>query len=181
MNGSEFAELLPAMLPVLGTFALRLTGGQHEAKDLVQRTCVRGLELAHQLQPENSPLSWVFTIMHSIWLNEILARKVRNRWSTKWDDDLLQSVADSSVRALEEKAINGQTIAAVEQLPNAYQVLLRLIAEKLSFSEIAEILAVPVHTVMSRLSRASRALAKSLVHSNETYDQDGAFGEGAAL
>jgi RNA polymerase sigma-70 factor (ECF subfamily) len=179
MNGLEFARLLPAMLPRLWTFALRLSGDQHEAEDLVQRACVRGLESAHQLRSESSPLSWMFAITHSIWLNEVRARKVRKRWSAEWDDDLLERVADSNVRTPEENVMNGQIIKAVERLPETCRVVLLLVAEGLSYNEMAEVLEVPKGTVMSRLSRARRVLAESLDQSNETLDPDEKSGKGA--
>ncbi|WP_244138681.1 RNA polymerase sigma factor, partial [Burkholderia vietnamiensis] len=58
-------SLLPGMLPRLWAFSLRLCGNQRDAEDVLQRACVRGLERAHQLQPGTSPLSWMFSIVHS--------------------------------------------------------------------------------------------------------------------
>src|SRR5471032_1666497 len=81
MNGADLPGMLPEMLPRLWTFALRISGDRHDAEDLVQRACVRALERAHQLQPDTSPLSWMFSIVHSTWINELRARSVRKRSS----------------------------------------------------------------------------------------------------
>jgi RNA polymerase sigma-70 factor (ECF subfamily) len=152
-------SLLPEMLPRLWAFALRLSGNRHDAEDVVQRACVRGLERAHQLQPGTAPLSWMFSIVHSTWINELRARKVRSRSSMQWDDDFLQTVPDPGARTPEENLLNAQIIEAVERLPEAQRIVMLLVAiEGLSYAEAAEVLDVPIGTVMSRLSRARQTI-----------------------
>ncbi|WP_321905718.1 RNA polymerase sigma factor [Paraburkholderia tropica] len=159
MTVADLSALLPAMLPRLWSFALRISGDQHDAEDLVQRACVRGLERAHQLQPGTAPLSWMFSIVQSTWINELRARNVRNRSGMDWDDGFLETVPDPSARTPEEQAMNGQIIAAVQQLPEVQRVVMLLVAvEGLSYSEAAEVLGVPIGTIMSRLSRAREAI-----------------------
>jgi RNA polymerase sigma-70 factor, ECF subfamily len=118
-TGPDLPTLLPALLPRLWAFALRISGDRHDAEDLVQRACVRALERAHQLQPGTSALSWMFAIVHSTWINELRARSRRNRASTEWDDDMLETVADPAMRTPEENAINNQIVSAVGRLPEA--------------------------------------------------------------
>jgi RNA polymerase sigma-70 factor (ECF subfamily) len=152
-------SLLPEMLPRLWAFALRLSGNRHDAEDVVQRACVRGLERAHQLQPGTAPLSWMFSIVHSTWINELRARKVRSRSSMQWDDDFLQTVPDPGARTPEENLLNAQIIEAVERLPEAQRIVMLIVAiEGLSYAEAAEVLDVPIGTVMSRLSRARQTI-----------------------
>lgn len=152
-------SLLPGMLPRLWAFSLRLSGNKHDAEDLLQRACVRGLERAHQLQPGTSALSWMFSIVHSTWINELRARNVRSRASMDWDDDFLQTVADPGARTPEENLLNGEIIAAVERLPEAQRTVMLLVAvEGLSYAEAAETLGVPIGTIMSRLSRARQTI-----------------------
>jgi RNA polymerase sigma-70 factor, ECF subfamily len=152
-------SLLPGMLPRLWAFALRLCGNQHDAEDVLQRACVRGLERSHQLQPGTSPLSWMFSIVHSTWINELRARNVRSRSSMDWDDDFLETVADPHMRTPEEILLNGEIIAAVERLPEAQRTVMLLVAvEGFSYAEAAEILEVPIGTIMSRLSRARQTI-----------------------
>lgn len=159
MTAAELSALLPSMLPRLWAFALRISGDQHDAEDLVQRACVRALERAHQLQPGTSPLSWMFSIVQSTWLNEVRARSVRSRSGTEWDEGFLETVPDPSAKTPEEQAMNGQIIRAVQQLPETQRVVMLLVAvEGLSYSEAAEALDVPIGTIMSRLSRARQAI-----------------------
>ena len=159
MNGADLPGMLPDMLPRLWAFALRISGDRHDAEDLVQRACVRALERAHQLQPDTDPLSWMFSIVHSTWINELRARSVRKRSSMEWDDDFLENVADPVDKGPETQLMHSQIISAVERLPEAQRVVMLLIAvEGLSYQEAAEVLEVPIGTVMSRLSRARQAV-----------------------
>lgn len=159
MTGADLSSTLPDMLPRLWAFALRLTANQHDAEDLVQRACVRGLERAHQLQADTAPLSWMFSIVHSTWINELRARSVRSRSSMEWDDTFLETVEDPSARTPEQIVMNAQIVDAVQQLPEAQRVVMLLVAvEGLSYSETASALDIPIGTVMSRLSRARQAI-----------------------
>ncbi|MEJ0003933.1 MAG: RNA polymerase sigma factor [Pararobbsia sp.] len=159
MTGADLPSLLPEMLPRLWAFALRISGNQQDAEDLVQHACVRALERAHQLQPDTAPLSWMFSIVHSIWINEIRARSVRRRNGAEWDDELLETIADPFAPNPETDASIRQIIGAVEQLPEAQRVVMLLVAvEGLSYSEAAQALEVPIGTIMSRLSRARQAI-----------------------
>jgi RNA polymerase sigma-70 factor, ECF subfamily len=170
MTGAELANLLPPMLPRLWAFALRISGDRHDAEDLVQRACVRALERAHQLQPETSPLSWMFSIVQSAWINEVRARNVRTRSGMEWDDAFLETIPDPNTRTPEQNAMYGQIVSAVQRLPEAQRAVMLLVGvEGLSYSEAAEALNIPIGTVMSRLSRARQAIGASFSGQNEKY------------
>jgi RNA polymerase sigma-70 factor (ECF subfamily) len=160
MSGADLPSVLTEMLPRLWAFALRLSGDKHDAEDLVQRACLRALERAHQLQPDTSPLSWVFSIVHSTWINELRARSVRSRSGMEWNDDFLETVADPDARNPESAMMRNQVLKAVEGLPEAQRDVMLLVAvEGFSYKEAAEVLEVPIGTVMSRLSRARQVIS----------------------
>jgi RNA polymerase sigma-70 factor (ECF subfamily) len=151
------------MLPRLWAFALRISGDRHEAEDLLQRACLRALERSYQLRPDTSPLSWMFAIVHSTWLNELRARGVRNRSRAVWDDALLATIADPAARTPEDNLMNRQIIHAVTRLPESQRVVLLLVAiEGMTYGEAARTLGVPIGTVMSRLARARQRMGMFL-------------------
>jgi RNA polymerase sigma-70 factor (ECF subfamily) len=153
---------LPELLPRLWRFALRLAGHRHDAEDLVQRTCVRALERRHQLQPGTSTISWLFSIAHSVWLNEVRARQIRNHGAMQWTEEFIESVADPTALDPETYTLHRQIINAVEQLPDAQRAVMLLVAvEGLSYREAATVLDVPIGTVMSRLARARLTIGES--------------------
>ncbi|HEY2473683.1 MAG TPA: RNA polymerase sigma factor, partial [Candidatus Cybelea sp.] len=127
MTSADLPGMLPEMLPRLWAFALRISRNRHDAEDLVQRACVRALERSHQLRPDTSPLSWMFSIVHSTWINERRARNVRSRSSLAWDNSFLETVADPSARTPETDVMNGQILSAVERLPEAQRIVMLLV------------------------------------------------------
>jgi RNA polymerase sigma-70 factor (ECF subfamily) len=160
---SRVSADLPALLPRLWRFALRLAGDRHDAEDLVQRACVRALERRHQFQPGTSTLSWLFSIIHSVWLNELRARNIRNHGSMQWTEELADTVADPAACNPEVYTLHQQIISAVEKLPDAQRTVMLLVAvEGLSYKEAASVLDVPIGTVMSRLARARLTIGESL-------------------
>src|SRR5215472_9651333 len=134
MTRDGLSNELPALLPRLWRFALRLAGDRHDAEDLVQRACIRALERRHQLQPGSATLSWMFSIVHSVWLNEVRARQIRNNASLQWTEDLAAALVDSAAVDPETNALHQQVIAAVAQLPDAQRAVMLLVAvEGLSY------------------------------------------------
>ena len=162
MEQDALSAELPALLPRLWRFALRLAGDRHDAEDLVQRACVRALERRRQLQPGTSTLSWLFSIVHSVWLNEVRARQIRSHGSMQWSEELADTVADTGASNPEQYTLHQQVISAVEKLPDAQRTVMLLVAvEGLSYREAATVLEVPIGTVMSRLARARLTIGAS--------------------
>jgi RNA polymerase sigma-70 factor (ECF subfamily) len=154
---------LPVLLPRLWRFALRLAGDRQDAEDLVQRACVRALERRHPLQPGSSTLSWMFSIVHSLWLNELRARRFRSHGSLAWTEELLERTPGTTACSPKRHTPHQQIISAFEKLPDAQRSVMLLVAvEGLSYREAATVLDVPVGTVMSRLARARLTIAESL-------------------
>jgi RNA polymerase sigma-70 factor (ECF subfamily) len=164
MTRDGLCNELPALLPRLWRFALRLAGDRHDAEDLVQRACVRALERQHQLQPGTSTLSWLFSIVHSVWLNEVRAQQTRRHGSIQWSDELAETVADPAALNPEMYTLHRQIISAVERLPDAQRAVMLLVAvEGLSYREAAVALDVPIGTIMSRLARARQTIGELFV------------------
>jgi RNA polymerase sigma-70 factor, ECF subfamily len=156
---------LPHLLPRLWRFALRLAREPHDAQDLVQRTCLRALERRAQWQPGSALLSWLFAIEHSIWVNELRTPQRRKTASLDTEDPWLEARAEAPASANPELQLHyAQVVRAVEALPEAQRVVMMLVAvEGMSYREAAEILAVPIGTVMSRLARARLAVGQQFL------------------
>jgi RNA polymerase sigma-70 factor, ECF subfamily len=172
----ELQRQLPHLLPRLWRFALRLTRDAHDAEDLVQRSCVRALERRSQWQTGTAMLSWLFAIEHSIWLNELRSAQRRRTGSldaqTPEQEELLMAAA-SPIGNPEQGLHYRQVVTAVESLPEAQRVVMLLVAvEGLSYREAADVLAVPIGTVMSRLARARLQVGQRFLTQPTTVEQN---------
>jgi RNA polymerase sigma-70 factor (ECF subfamily) len=142
----------------LWRYGLLLSRQRHVADDLVQATCVRALERAGQYVPGTRMDRWLLSILHSIWLNEVRGRRVRQGQGCVDADEALsfdgESVAQTHVLA-------AQVIRRVDALPETQRETVFLAyVEGLSYREVAEVLQVPIGTVMSRLAAARAKLAE---------------------
>jgi RNA polymerase sigma-70 factor (ECF subfamily) len=149
---------LPAHLTRLWRYALLLSGRRDLAEDLVQATCLRALERCRQFASGTRLDNWLFSILRSIWLNELRARKVRDGEGTV---DAQDHLAFDGMAEIETNILARQVLKQVHALPRAQQETLFLVyVEGLTYREAAELLEVPIGTVMSRLAAARESLGK---------------------
>jgi RNA polymerase sigma-70 factor, ECF subfamily len=155
---SQLPVLLPTTMSRSWAFAWRLSGDRYDAEDLAQRACVRGLESTHQPKRGSSPLAWMFAIIHSVWTSEaVVTESVADGTSNGMPK--LETIAGPCARTSEQKVIDSQIIKAVEQLPEAQRTARLFVAVRgLSCGEAAEVLEVPISTMLSPLSRALGAV-----------------------
>ncbi|MCR4282180.1 MAG: RNA polymerase sigma factor [Bauldia sp.] len=150
-------EGIAAELPRLWRYGLMLSGNRDTAEDLVQATCVRALERSHQFAAGTRLDRWLIAILHSIWLNEVRARKVRQGQGLVDADAVL--VFDG-LKQTETNILAVQVLREVQELPEVQRETVYLVyAEGMTYREAAEVLSVPIGTVMSRLAAARAKLA----------------------
>src|SRR4051812_38506202 len=113
----ELQRQLPQLLPRLWRFALRLARDKADAEDLLQRCCLRALERRWQWRQGSEMLSWLFKIMHTIWLNEIRTRTRRGATSVPWDDEWAEAVPQLFGSDPSDAVLCRQVIEAVDALP----------------------------------------------------------------
>ena len=144
-------------LPRLRRFSYALTGDADKGDDLVQETCARALSRINQWEPGTRLDSWMFRIAQNIWLDQRRAHKVRG---DSVDLDQAYDIAGTDGRELAENRLTLQEVSkGIAKLPGDQQVLIALVCvDGLSYKEAAEVLDIPIGTVMSRLARARRAL-----------------------
>src|SRR3954454_7301621 len=168
------AEAL-ASLDSLYRAALRLTRVPADAEDLVQETYLKAFRAADSFRPGTNLRAWLFTILHNTARNRA---RDRARDTVAIDSDVVDRAADApppggrSAGAAEtpESLLLRDTLApelqaAIDALPEAFRqaVWLRDV-EEFSYAEIAEMLSIPVGTVMSRISRGRHMLFDRLNH-----------------
>lgn len=143
-------------LPRLRRYARALTGDASRADDLVQDTLERALAKLDLWQPGSDLRAWLFTLMHNLFVNQIRARRPQE---TVIDDALDEPVSGGQLEALAARDIH----AALARLPEAQREVLLLVGlEQFGYAEAAEVLGVPVGTVMSRLARAREKMRQML-------------------
>jgi len=158
---TELQSQLAWLLPKFAPFALGLTRSRADADDLLQAACERALTRVDQWHPDTRLDGWFYRIMQTVWLNEIRFRKVRQRYQEAERVDT--EPADNAERGLESRILLKRVATEMMSLvPEQRAVLILVCIEGLSYKEAAEVLNVPIGTVMSRLSRARAALARRL-------------------
>jgi RNA polymerase sigma-70 factor, ECF subfamily len=151
------AGLEPA-LARLWRYALVLSRARDVADDLVQATCLRAIERADQFQPGTRVDRWLFSILRSIWLNEIRSRRIREGGGFVDAEEVLTT---DGAREIEMNITASAVFRAIGQLPEAQrETVLLVYGDGYSYAEAAAALAVPIGTVMSRLAAARTTLAK---------------------
>lgn len=150
-----------ALLPRLRRFAAGLTGSVQDGDDVVQTACLRALERYHQWEPGTRLDSWMFRIIRNLWLD-----RGKSAWNrlVRSDPDALAEVPDHSLgREIEVRDELACARTAIAALPQAQrEVLLLVTVEGLTYEAAAEVLGVPLGTIMSRLARARVAVARQV-------------------
>jgi RNA polymerase sigma-70 factor, ECF subfamily len=153
-------DLLQSLIPRLWRFCLGLTRHRPSAEDLLQTTCVRILERPEQFQPDTRFDRWAFRIAHTVWLNELRSRRVRE--GQGFDQEPIEDLVDPRMQP-DWMVFHSQVFKAVMDLPEAQRVTMMLVyVEGFSYAEAATALDIPQGTVMSRLALARRKLAVQL-------------------
>lgn len=157
----RFRQDLVALVPKLRRFALSLTGNSTDADDLVQSACVKALKNAEQFREGTRMDSWMYRIIQTLWIDD--RRRAKTRGATVDPEDAVLSDGGKSARLPEDRMMLNLAREAMNELPEKHRAVLSLVAiEGLSYKETAEVLEVPVGTVMSRLARAREALLPKL-------------------
>ena len=171
---AEFSDLAMEYMGSLYSAALRMTRNPADAEDLVQETYLKAYRAFGSFKEGTNLKAWLYRILTNTFINSYRARRRRPE-QTELDDveDLylyrrlggLEAV--TAGRSAEEEVLDrfteGEVKEALEALPDAFRIAVYLAdVEGFSYKEIAEILGIPIGTVMSRLHRGRKALQKAL-------------------
>lgn len=157
----EFEQAVLALLPRLRRFARALERRDDGADDLVQTTLERALLHRGRWTAGTRLDSWMFTIMKNAWLDEVRARKRRDRFAGP--QDLAETVADPLSASAADKWEAVAVQSAISNLPSDQRLAVALVlVEGLSYGEAAAVLQIPIGTLTSRLARARQALVRTV-------------------
>jgi RNA polymerase sigma-70 factor, ECF subfamily len=157
-DDTNLRTLIDGHLDAVYRYAYRLTGDVHDAEDLTQQAFLLAHERLEQLREPERARGWLFTILRNSFLKTV--QRTQPVLATNLGLDL---------EAVPAEAQDGQVVdaaelqAAIDELPAEYRVVLAMFYfEDCAYREIAEKLALPIGTVMSRLARAKRHLRAKL-------------------
>ncbi len=168
-KGNQTFEALA--LPHLGTvyrFARRLSRHDHEAEDLVQETYLKAYKAFGNFDLREFGIRpWLLKILHNTFLNRQSRENKAPRAAEHETLEYMQSAGDGEAHidppALDYEALDEEVARAIDGLsPDFRSVLIMWSTMELTYQEIAEVLDVPIGTVMSRLHRARQQLASVL-------------------
>lgn len=159
--------------------AFKYVGNRYDAEDLVQETLYTAFNNFHQLRDSQKFKSWIFVILRNHFLKG--QRKKAHVQADEFEDGIgyVSQLESASLRVdaatVYEKKEEADTIQSIlDKLPEKYKTVLILhYMEDSSYQKIAEMLGLPIGTVMSRLSRARQIMKKTLLRSrvNEPREQ----------
>ena len=162
---ARFEELAIPLSHSLFNFAHWLAHNQHDAEDLVQETYLKALRSFASFEPGSNFQAWMFKILKNTFLTACSKQEHRttipidmetNSWALPATSDTPESLL---IEHFELDAVR----TAIEQLSVTHrEVILLCDVEEASYREIAEILSIPIGTVMSRLARARKTLCELL-------------------
>jgi RNA polymerase sigma-70 factor, ECF subfamily len=171
---STFADQAMEYAPQLYSAALRMTRNQADAEDLVQEAYLRGFRSFHTFQEGTNLRAWLFRILTNAYINKYRAKQRRPTETDLADvEDLYlyrrlgsMETAAASMSAEEQfldMFTDDEVKTALEELPENFRLPVLLAdVEGFAYKEIAEMLDIPIGTVMSRLHRGRKAMQRAL-------------------
>jgi len=160
---ADAEALLEPLIPALRRYAYALVRDHDAADDLVQDTLARACEKAHLFRPGSDLRAWLFALMHNLSVNQWKAQRARESVIDPHADaesagDALHARAPD--RPVDEMIDLREGLTALSE--EHRQVLLLVCVAELSYAEVADVIGVPIGTVMSRLHRARNKLRERL-------------------
>jgi RNA polymerase sigma factor (sigma-70 family) len=157
-----FEELAIPLFDSLYNFARWLTQNHNDAEDLVQEAYLKALRGHKSFEPGTNFRAWIFRILKNTFLGSCSKLERRMTLALDLEEDLPATSATPESLLIAHSGIDAVR-SAIEQLPvTLREVILLCDVEGASYREIADILSIPIGTVMSRLARARKMVRESV-------------------
>jgi len=165
LRREDFDALALPLLDPLYNFARWLCGDADEARDLVQETFAKALKSFSSFREGTNLRAWMFTILRNAFLTSRTGLERRN--TEQEDEGGMEDLAvspDDPELALIRRADIEMVQAGIAKLPGVFrEVLLLAEVEEMRYQDVADVLGVPIGTVMSRLARARKKLREQII------------------
>jgi RNA polymerase sigma-70 factor (ECF subfamily) len=163
-----------AFLDALYRTALRMTRSEADAEDLVQETYIKALRFRDQFTPGTNLKAWLFRILTNTFINSYRRRQSQPEFTElegvdefslykRMSDLRTSSSAGNPETEFLDGLVDSEVKDALIDLPEKFRSVVLLDVEGFSYKEIAEMLDIPIGTVMSRLHRGRKFLQKRLL------------------
>ncbi len=159
LSEAKVQQIILSALPTIRRYAYSLTANSTDADDLLQSLVERLLK--QSIPSDVQPLPWMLKVCRNMWVDELRKRKVKHQYldalvsETEGPPTLEQSIS--------EQDSQDSVLGALSKLSPAHREVMSLVVVSgLSYAEAAEVLDVPVGTIMSRIARARHALSNIL-------------------
>ena len=169
-----FEELAMPLFDSLYNFAHWIAYNSNDAEDLVQETYLKALRSFASFRAGTNFRAWIFQILRNTFLSSCSRLERRMTVALDSEDDGPELAVDTETpeTILMNRSNSDLLQRAIDKLPAHYrEALLLCEVEEMSYQEIAEILSIPIGTVMSRLARARKAVRET-VHTNLRVSSD---------
>ena len=161
-----FEELAMPLFDSLYNFARWLAHDSNDAEDLVQETYLKALRSFASFQSGTNFRAWIFRILRNTFLSSRskLERRMTVALNSEEDGPELAVDTETPETILMNRSNSKLVQRAIDDLPVQYrETLLLCEVEEMPYQEIAEVLSIPIGTVMSRLARARKALREKVL------------------
>lgn len=172
-SDNNFEAIVSAYYQSLYRFGYSLAKNEHEASDLTQQTFFIYAEKGHSLRDSSKVKSWLFTTLY----REFLRRRNKDARMTQQEPEALENMGGYTEPHVQSATDGNLALEALTEVDAVYREPLTLFYIKdLSYKEIAEVLDMPIGTVMSRLSRGKNQL-RELFRRKESEHSETSFSE----
>ena len=160
MHSLDFEEIVDRYYPMLYRFALSLARNEADACDLTQQTFSVWATKGHLLRDSSKAKSWLFTTLYREFIS---SRRREMRWP-KEDISEMENELPAAMPETVDVLEAGQVMEALQSIDETFRAPLALFyLQEHSYEQIAQILEIPIGTVMSRLSRGKQKLQQAFL------------------